>query len=394
MRNINVVFVWFFAAISLFAVNSCGVPDPTVPASTVVPSNTSTIKNSDSIVITFSTSMTPGSLTLSGDMAGVSDGGVWSKTSQANDTLTIKPGIASGGVWTEGAHTLIVDVQATSGVPLSTLTLDYTVASEVPAATVVTVGSSAFTGSDIIIIIFSVEMDPSTLVLTGDMAVESDGGTWSNGNNTNDLLVIRPLNFWTGTADTLIVNVDSVAGVPLSPSLTLNYTVDTTVPVAIASPADGAAINNMTPIVVSFTKEMNASTLQLAGSMAIESDGGVWTSNINPNDTLTISPVSGGAWSGGTHTLVLGVDASNGIPLSPLSLNYTVDDALPTASVTPATGSSINSGQTIEIVFSKSMDISSLTASGKLCDNANTNPNDLWSNTTNTNDTLTISPAT
>ena len=388
MRKFKILFLGFLSVIMLAGGSSCGVPDPSVPTATAAPVDTSKIKNSDSIVITFSASMNPGSLTLSGDMASESDNGVWSRSSKTNDTLTISPDdVAGSGTWAEGSRTLIVDVVATNGVPISTLLLTYTVEAEVPTVVVVPEDASIIRGSDSIVILFSTTMNPSTLALTGNMSAESDGGIWSTTTNSNDTLVIRPSSAWTGAADTLIVEVDSGAGVALA-TLTLNYNVDVSIPVAIASPADGAAINNTTPIVVDFTIEMNPATLQpLAGSMGVQSDGGVWSPD---NVSLTISPV--GAWSGGLQELVIDVDASNGISLSTLQLNYTVDDAMPSVnSVTPVTGSPINSGQTIEIVFSESMDTSTLMASGTLWDNADHNV--AWSTTTDPDDTLTISPA-
>lgn len=100
----------FLAAIMLVAVNSCGVPDPVVPTATAEPVDASTINNSDPIVIRFSTSMLPGSLTLSGDMASESDGGVWSRNNSINDTLAIKPGVDGNGVWAAGSRTLTIDV--------------------------------------------------------------------------------------------------------------------------------------------------------------------------------------------------------------------------------------------------------------------------------------------
>ena len=223
MSWIRVLCLGFLAAIMLMTVNSCGVPEPTTPtARAVVPVDASTINNFDSIVIAFSSSMDPGALTLSGDMASQSDGGAWSKTSQTNDTLTISPGAASGNVWTVGPQTLIVDVNSANGVPLSKLTLNYTVGAVVPTASTVSVNVESFIGSDIVITFFSVAMDPSTLVLTGDMAAESNGGIWATTTNTNDMMVISPINLWSGNTNTLIINVDSAAGVPL-PTLTLNY---------------------------------------------------------------------------------------------------------------------------------------------------------------------------
>ena len=389
MNWIRILCSGFLAAIMLVAANSCGVPEPTIPtARAVVPVDASTINNFDSIVIAFSSSMNPGALTLSGDMASQSDRGVWSKTRQTNDTLTISPGVASGDVWTVGPHTLIVDVESTNGVPLSTLTLNYTVDAVVPTASVVSVNVESFIGSDIVIIFFNVAMDPSTLILTGDMAAESNGGIWATTTNANDMLVISPINFWSGNTDTLIINVDSAAGVPL-PTLTLNYAVDISVPVAIVSPADSAAINNTTPIVISFIVAMDTSTLNLTGDMAIESDGGIWSTNRNTDDTLTISP--SGAWTEAVHTLIIDVGTSNSIPLSTLELNYTVDATLPTASVAPGPNSFITGGESIVINFDESMDIATLVAAGTLWANSD---NGVWSTVTNSNDQLTVSPAT
>ncbi|MCK4705852.1 MAG: DUF5011 domain-containing protein, partial [Gammaproteobacteria bacterium] len=382
MKRIRGLYLVFFAAIMLVVVNSCGVPDPVVPTATVEPVDASTINNTDSIVISFSASMSPGSLTLSGDMASESDYGAWLRNSQTNDTLIIGPSAA--GVWTTGSHTLIVDVLGTSGVPVSTLTLHYTV---LPTAVVRPADTATIIGSDLIFIFFNAAMEPSTLILSGDMAAESNGGTWSTSSNINDTLVIRPGGVWSGNTSTLIIDVGSVEGASLS-TLTLNYTVDTTVPAAIVLPADTAAINVSTPIVITFTLEMDPLTLVLSGAMAAMGTNNVWSTISNPNDKLTISP--SGAWAGGEHTLIIDVNAINVVPLSTTTLNYTVDDALPTAFVSPATGSSINSEQLIIIDFNKSMDIDTLTASGTLWEDIS--DGGVWSTATVTNDTLTISP--
>ena len=396
MKSIKLLCVIFFAAIMLVTVSSCGgVPDPIVPTATALPADGSTIKNPDSIVITFSTSMTPGSLTLSGDMASESDLGVWSRTSVTNDTLTISPGIASGGEWATGSRTLIVDVLATSGVPISTLVLNYTVdtvAPEVPTAVVVPANTATIIGSDIIIILFSVAMEPSTLVLTGDMVAESDGGIWSTTSNTNDTLVIRPISAWTVNTNTLFVNVKSAAGVSV-PTLALIYTIDVTVPTALTIlPGDGAIINNVQPVVIVFSIAMEPATLVLTGTMAADGGVPVWSTTTNTNDTLTISP--SGAWTGGAHTLIIDVKAKNTKSLAPpgtLTLNYTVDDALLINSVTPDSGNFITGGEDIVIDFGESVDISTLVASGSLWVNSNFG---VWTATAGPNSTLTLSPAT
>ena len=132
---------------------------------------------------------------------------------------------------------LIVDVQGSNGAPISTLVLNYTVDAVEPTATVVPVDEATIIGSEYIVILFSEEMEPDTLRLTGGMAAESNGGIWSTTSNINDTLVIRPTTVWSGSVDTLIVDVDSVAGVSLS-TLTLVYSVDVSVPIAITVPAE------------------------------------------------------------------------------------------------------------------------------------------------------------
>ena len=198
MKWIKFLCLGFFVVTMLVAVNSCGVPSPTQPTVTATTADASTINNKESIVVTFNTSMVTGSLTLSGDMANESDGGVWSRIKVTNDTLTISPSIASGGKWTTGSHTLIIDVDATSGEPISTLVLNYTIEPVVPTAAVVPANNSTIIGSDSIVILFSLSMDPSTLVLSGDMVAESRAAVWSTSNNTNDTLVFKPNTAWTG----------------------------------------------------------------------------------------------------------------------------------------------------------------------------------------------------
>lgn len=383
----------FFAAIILVVVSSCGVPSPTVPTAIAEPTDASTIGSSSSIIIKFSTSMTTGSLSLSGDMAGESNGGAWSRTSQTNDTLTLSPSVANRGVWTAGEHTLIIDIEASSGKPLATLTLNYRILAPVPVVIAVSPEvDSTIVGLTPLIIIFNVSMDPSTLLLSGDMAAESDGGTWSKSLTDNDTLIIRPNFFWTGVTHTLIMNVDSAEGVSL-PTLVLISTVDTDIPSALELPANNAAINTSTSIVISFNVEMIPGSLALSGTLVPESNSRIWSSVSNTNDTLTITPTT--SWSAGAQTLIVDVLASNVIALPTLTLNYTVDASLPTASVTPASDSLITGGESIVISFTESMDTATLALSGRLSAVADGGESDggVWSNSSVDDDTLTISPA-
>ena len=97
--------------------------DTIVPATnTINYVSGSTIIESTQIVISFSKSMNPSTLSLGGTMDSESDGGVWSTTASANDTLTVSPNV----IWTDGVgKTLTIDARDIAGSSLSTLSLNY-----------------------------------------------------------------------------------------------------------------------------------------------------------------------------------------------------------------------------------------------------------------------------
>ncbi|MFH1829757.1 MAG: right-handed parallel beta-helix repeat-containing protein [Pseudomonadota bacterium] len=87
-------------------------------------------------------------------------------------------------------------------------------------------------------------------------------------------------------------------------------------------PPDRSSISKSQEIVVKFSKTMDPATLVLDGSMASESEGGVWSSSENENDTLTISPKS--TWPLGMATLSVTCNDSSGNPSPKTELNYAV----------------------------------------------------------------------
>ncbi|MFH1829163.1 MAG: Ig-like domain-containing protein [Pseudomonadota bacterium] len=82
--------------------NGNGNGDNTNPFASIVPVDLSSISNTQSVVITFSETMDTTSLVLGGTMGPESDGGVWSTTTNENDTVTISP----TATWTSGIRTL------------------------------------------------------------------------------------------------------------------------------------------------------------------------------------------------------------------------------------------------------------------------------------------------
>lgn len=190
-----------------------------------------------------------------------------------------------------------------------------------PSATVMPGSPANINGSTPIIISFTTSMNPSSLSLTGSLVAESDGGVWSQTISANDTLTISPLINWTDGEKTLTVNASDSVGNSLS-GLNLNYIVDATLPVASVSPQTMSYITANTQIVITYTEAMDAASLAANGSLWTDSNGGVWTTTTNINDTLTISPST--QWTLGGKTLDVSTNDLVGNN-STLSLNYTVD---------------------------------------------------------------------
>ncbi|MFH1873863.1 MAG: Ig-like domain-containing protein [Pseudomonadota bacterium] len=95
--------------------------DTTVPEATVTPANQTTVIRTQSIVIFFNESMDTASLALAGTMADDSDGGVWSTTTNDNDTLTISP-VAN---WNIETGNLVIEASDLAGNALATLTVTF-----------------------------------------------------------------------------------------------------------------------------------------------------------------------------------------------------------------------------------------------------------------------------
>jgi outer membrane protein assembly factor BamB len=192
-------------------------------------------------------------------------------------------------------------------------------------------------GSDIsktsqIVIFFSESMNPASLKLGGNMAAESDGGKWSaRVNIQNNTLTISPkpgTQWKLGSQRTLTIEATDIAPNPNRlETLSLKYTVvappDTTPPTATIEPAIGSEITPSNQIIINFNESMNPASLALGGNMVAESDGGVWSSRNNKDDTLTISPKT--QWNVGSQRM-LTIDATDIAKnsLTTLSLSYTV----------------------------------------------------------------------
>ncbi|MDH5447191.1 MAG: Ig-like domain-containing protein, partial [Gammaproteobacteria bacterium] len=240
-----------------------------------------------------------------------------------------------------------------------------------------------------LVVTFNGSMDPDSTALGGTLANDNVSLAWSSETTSNDTLTITPAKTWSdGKGKTLTVDADNVQGSPVE-QVSVTYDIDAVTPTGSISP-DISVISRSQQITILFSESMNTSSLALAGSMASESDGGVWTTTTNQNDTLTLSPDTN--WTGGSgKTLDISVMDKAGNPLlSTMKLAYSVASSDVSVVMTPPNGSVISRNQSIVLVFSASMNIESLTLGGNL---ASESDGGVWSATTHANDTLTISPS-
>jgi hypothetical protein len=100
-------------------------------------------------------------------------------------------------------------------------------------------------------------------------------------------------------------------------------TSDTTAPTATNNQTGATLAGNAT-IVIRFSESMDRASLQLAGTLAADSDGGVWSNTVVLYDTLTLSP-KGASWTiGSTGTLSINAKDLAGNALPTLTASYFV----------------------------------------------------------------------
>lgn len=148
-------------------------------------------------------------------------------------------------------------------------------------------GATTITGNQIIELVFDRSMDPASLVISGNLATESNGGSWKRGTVDFDTLQFIPKTQWSnGSGRTLEVSANDSADLPMQP-LSLSLTIDSIAPtVTQVNPSDGSVIRSDTPIVLLFSEAMSSNST-FSGSAIANSDGGVWTTSqiytITPN---------------------------------------------------------------------------------------------------------------
>ncbi|MGD8570323.1 MAG: Ig-like domain-containing protein [Gammaproteobacteria bacterium] len=366
--------------------------DATAPSPSVSPSSGATIGANTAVVIGFDESIATASISVSGAMANDGYALQWSSDTHDDDTLTITPET----VWAGGnARNLQIDGSDLAG-NTWTVALTYNIDDISPTVlSTVPLDGGRISSSAPISFVFSETIDVDSIRLSGELASETatENFQWSSTTVSNDTLSITPITAWSDGADqTISVEFSDVSGnVGMTKSLTL--TVDSITPAIVSvTPTDGSLINASQQIQIQFSEPMDTATLVLSGSMAAETDSDHWSwSQVTlANDTLTISPTA--LWSGGSNrTLVIDASDIAGNPLATLSLTYTVDTTIPTASPSPPTQAVIATSEAIVLIYTESMAPGSLALGGTLEAQSD---GGTWSTTIVANDTLTINPTT
>ena len=253
-----------------------------------------------------------------------------------------------------------------------------------PTVTVSPMDNSTIATDAVVQFNFNTSMDTTTLTVGGTLGAVA-ATSWSNTAVSNDTLTLSPVSTWSSINYTLTMSVDSAAGVAIAP-VDLSLTADSFLTVAWVNPAVGADINASQTITIGFSEAMDSTTLALSGTLGTNSDGGTWSADAR---TLTLAPAT--SWPEGSDNLTLSVDNAGGTSTSNLSASFNVDATAATATPTPANSGSLYDDADIVIVFSETMDTTTLDLTGSLATEVGSST---WSQTTVSNDTLTLAPAT
>lgn len=162
--------------------------------------------------------------------------------------------------------------------------------------------------------------------------------------------------------------------------------VDNISPLVISMDTSNLLANNAA-ITIVFNESMDADNLILSDSLATESDGGIWSSTNLSDDTLTISPNTRWSLMVG-HVISVDVADISGNPLVTIDQTYDVYNTIPTV-LNLSSEQPLGSITPIKIIFSETMDTTSLSLSGSLVAESD---GGVWSSSNFTNDTLILAP--
>lgn len=202
-------------------------PTPTPPTPDLTPpeinntnldaGSTILINGNASLTVSFSEPMDISTVTIDGNTTGtlgsVEDSSNWNWTPE-NDSVVFSPLTE----WIEGLGlTLLINGSDIAGNALeSEITLYYDVDKTIPTTlSILPTSNSSIVKTQNIVITFSESMQPLSLLVSGTLLAESDGGVWTQTTLENDTLTISPLSSWNMQVGSLTINCTDKAGNPV-----------------------------------------------------------------------------------------------------------------------------------------------------------------------------------
>lgn len=213
-----------------------------------------------------------------------------------------------------------------------------------PQATIDPSTSSYICEAQDIVITFNEAIDTSNLALSGDLSGEAQ----TNWNGDNTVLTLSPSSNWSaGENKSLGIIVQDLDANSLTLNLTYNINEDYGIVVTPSSPFGPEQISSVRGIKVIFDLPMDQN-LSISGELVDD-----WLTDVDQvwnaeHTILTLTPVI--EWKSGAASLNLSLTDDCGNQLDSVT-QYEVH-ALPSYTITPPSGSTINEDQTITIEFS------------------------------------------
>ncbi len=188
--------------------------DLALPSYEVRPQHMSEIQPNVPIVVEFSKTMNTATLQVQGTLGAASNGGAWSNTRVADDTLTLSPAT----LWPLDYGDLRISVSDAQGNWVQ-VTFVYRV-DGYTATFELAPNRATLLSTDDLIFTFSEAMDPASLRLSGELAASAATPLWTSQLYANDRLVVSPLSSWPTGVRSLGVAVADPAGNTANPLLT------------------------------------------------------------------------------------------------------------------------------------------------------------------------------
>lgn len=305
---------------SVTQINLSYTVDRTIPVISFNYDSANSIGPARDLIVYFSESADPSSLSLGGDIWPGSDYTIsWGKRLYSNDMVVFTP--SNGFVWNSGtiSITSIKDLVGNSATGSASYTVDDiipSVANQYPA------DSTDISSKRAIQLRFDESVDE-------DFVMVGLGGTIS-GNNfdyrvfktvvSNDTIAVIPMDEWSSGNAEIIISAKDLNGNVFAKSAT--YAISETEIKTASFPVNGTSLSSSSTVTVRFSESMSVGSAVISGVISNDDYTTDWGGT---TDTLTITPT--GSWTmGDTRTIYISVDNSSATKTANAQLYFDIVD--------------------------------------------------------------------